>query len=180
MTGASRAHAARIAALVVLLAIGTAAGQANACGPRVDVQHQEDSPDVFQVTFVSGKEFELQTLDIDMSSSVGGVYIDDIYDPPPANRFSLAKVVKIENAAEGGQTARLVFRDFLAGRSLSYWMDLDDQSSAGGGNYDHLTSGEIKGARASAVLRHSNGRLERIEGTFTKNGIAILAPRACV
>lgn len=42
MTGASRAHAARIAALVVLLAIGTAAGQANACGPRVDVQYQED------------------------------------------------------------------------------------------------------------------------------------------
>ena len=180
MTGVRRTWAASLAGLVFLLAISIASGQAFACGPRVDVEYQEDSPDVFRVTFVSGKEFELHTLDIDMASSVGGVFIDNIYDPPPANRLSLAKVVKIENAAEGGQTARLVFRDFIVGRSLSYWMDLDDQSSAGGGNYDHLTSGEIKGARATAVLRHSNGKLEKIEGTFSKDGKAILAPRACV
>ena len=151
-----------------------------ACGPRVDVRYQEDSPDVFRITFVAGKEFELQTLDIDMTSSIGGAYIDDIYDPPPANKFSIAKVAKIENAQEGGQTARLVFKGFIVGRSLTYWMDLDDRSRADGANYDHLTADEIKGAKASAVLRHSNGKLEKIEGAFDKDGKAILAPRACV
>lgn len=165
---------------VVLVAIVAANLPAFACGPRVDVKYQESSPDVFSVAFVSGEKFELQTLDIDMTSSVGGVYIDDIYEPPPANRFSIAKVARIENAAEGGQTARLVFRDFIVGRSLTYWMDLDDQSRAGDADYDHLTAGEIKGAKASAVLRHANGKLEEIEGVFGKDGSAILAPRACV
>lgn len=153
---------------------------AEACGPRVDVRYQEDSPDVFRIAFVAGKEFELQTLDIDMTSSIGGAYIDDIYDPPPANKFSVAKVARVENAEEGGQTARLVFKDFIVGRSLTYWMDLDDQSRAHGANYDHLTAGEIKGAKASAVLRHRNGKLEKIEGVFDKDGKAVLAPRACV
>ena len=89
-------------------------------------------------------------------------------------------MTKVENAAVGGQNARLIFQNFVVGGTLIYWMDLDDQSRIGDADYDHLTAGEIKGAKASAVLRHRNGKLEKIEGAFDKDGKAVLAPRACV
>ena len=131
MTGRSRTmrFAARAAAFVLITwswALPTLA-----CDPRVDVRYQEASPDVFQVVFVSGREFELQSLDIDMTSSIGGVFIDDIYDPALTNKKSGAKVTKVENAAVGGQNARLIFQNFVVGGTLIYWMDLDDQSRIG-------------------------------------------------
>ena len=169
---------ARAAAL--LFAAIVLAPSVLACDPRVDVRYSEDSPDVFRVTFVSGQKFELQSLDIDMTSSVGGVHIDDVYDPALTNEKSVAKITKVEDASVGGQTARLIFENFVAGQSVIYWMDLDDQSAAGGADHNHLTSGEIKGTKASAVLRHSNGKLEKIEGVFGSDNKAVLAPRACV
>ncbi len=180
MIGLLRVHDVLVRMAGCLLVIGAVISPALACGPRVDVQYREDSPDVFKVAFVSGQKFELKSLDIDMTSATGGVYIDDIYDPATAKDNLAARVSKVEKAAVGGQTARLIFENFVVGRSLIYWMDLDDQSPAGGADYNHLTAGEIRGAKASAILRHSNGKLEKIEGTFGTDGKAVLAPRVCV
>ena len=153
---------------------------AQACGPQVLVTYVEDSPDAFRIEFVNGPQFELQQLRLDLSSSQGRAHIDTPYGAAPSREPDSVELVRVDDIAERGQFATLTFRRFFAGRTFRYLIDLDDESPAGDGDFDHLTAGELAGAQASAQLRHADGRIEKISGRFSRENVARLAPRACV
>ena len=153
---------------------------AQACGPLVRVIYVEDSPDSFRIEFVDGPRFELRELRLDLSSSQGKAHIDTPYGAAPGSGPDSVELVKVEDVVERGTTATLTFRRFIAGRKFRYLIDLDDESPAGGGDFDHLTAGELAGATASARLLHEDGRVEVLSGRFNAENTARLAPRACV
>ena len=153
---------------------------ASACGPQVRITYAESSPDYFRVEFINGPNFELREVRLDLSGSVGRAHIDTAYGAAPSANADGVQLVKVEDVVERGRTATLTFKNFFAGRDFRYLVDLDDESPAGGGDFDHLTASEISGATAVARLVHSDGRIDVISGQFNKDSVAVLAPKACV
>ena len=151
-----------------------------ACGPQVRVVFSEDSPDRFLIEFVHGPKRQLKSLSLNLSTSWGRAYVDTNYGQSKAGQAPSPLISSVNGFAEGGDGGTLEFENFPEGARLAYLVDLDVRISATRDDYDHVSSEEIEGATASAVIIAPDGRRETIHGRFTGKGEAVLGPKACV
>ena len=81
---------------------------------------------------------------------------------------------------DGSRVWTLRFKRFLPVQTFRLLVDLDDSALFGSGDPDHLTDGELLGAKAQARLIGPDGRVQTISGLFNRDGVATLGQEACV
>jgi len=168
--------------LIIVCSFGFAV-PAMACGPEVQIQFAEASPDQFRIKFVRGPKLKLVSLRINLEGSAAGAIFDnydgiDLQGPQPGpNGVSIRSIKYREN---GRETATLTFENFVPERTVDFRSDLDDSGRAGDPDANHLVDGELAGATAQATLVATNGRRIEISGRFDKQSRARLGERACV
>ncbi len=167
-----------VAAAVALVMVSTSQPAA-ACFALVKVTFAEDSPDVFRVAFERGALFELLRVRIDLHTSAGRSFIDTPYGGSRAGGKGEPVLQATEGFVEGARAFTLRFKRFQVGQVYTLMVDLDDDMSHRDRDLDHLTDGELEGARAEAWLRGPDGDGFRVEGRFGRDGVAELGGGAC-
>lgn len=164
---------------LLLASLGAMATGATACEGKVRISFFEDSPDHFLVEFKDRARVQITSLHIDLRSSVGRAFIDTAYGsetPSDANGVVLAGSIGF---VDGSREWTLTFKRFLPGQKFTLLVDLDDAAVFDAGDPDHLTDGELEGARAEARLVAPDGKVQTISGLFDKQGVATLGRDAC-
>ena len=163
-------------AMAGLCAFGAAV---QACDSKVRITFFEDSPDFFLVEFKDKARFQIASLSIDLTTSVGRAFVDTAYGREPPRGPNDVILDKGLGFVDGSRKWTLTFKRFLPGQKFRLLVDLDDAAMFGAGDPDHLTDGELLGASAQARLIGADGKAETITGRFNRAGVATLGQEAC-
>lgn len=166
--------------LFALTSLGATSAVAHACESKIRITFSEDSPDAFLVEFKDKVKSQITSLRIDLRASVGRAFVDTAYvqeQPSGPNGVVLDQGLGF---VDGSRDWTLTFKRFLPGQTFELLVDLDDAAVFGSGDPDHLTDGELQGAKAQARLIGPDGKSQMISGVFDRNGVATLGQDACV
>ena len=152
---------------------------AQACGTIVRVTFVEASPDRFMIEHMKGEAGQLVSVTIDMSTSVGGAFVDTAYGPDNTSAGQGVEVDTLKGFREGSQSGTITFRKFSSGHQLNLLVDLDDRATGGDNDMDVLTANELEGGIVRARIRGADGVARAWTGTFDAGGIALVGNRAC-
>jgi hypothetical protein len=163
--------------LVSAAGIVCGGAMAQACGPVLTLTYVEASPDVFEIKLAPDADGVLTDVSVDLSSSVGGAYVDYFYGPVTRNDPTVATLGAVDGFGSGSNGGKLRFASFRPGQRFMLRVDLDERVSSGNPNW--LEGGEIAGTAVSATLQAPDGSRLPMTGKFEPDGTATLGARAC-
>ena len=172
-------------ALAIVLSIA-ASEEPLACGPHVIVTIKESSPDLIVVKNASAPGWSVQSLDIDLNPSLGGVYVDygiggeAESTPRFSARAGKAKLEKLSGASGGSRAIAMQFSGFASPETFYVRLDFDNDRETREFGQDYIDPFEVGGATFSANLTHETGGETTLTGTIGPDGIGAIGGGGCV
>ncbi|MGI9569834.1 MAG: hypothetical protein ACR2PH_08885 [Desulfobulbia bacterium] len=158
-----------------------------ACGPYIQVNYAEDSPDYFEILNQSGEGWSLTSLKIDLRTSAGNVIFDTVAggygsaSPFPFREYSGdVRLTGVSGVIDGGHELVLNFENFTPGNTFSFIVDLDDQLEYSEFGQAHVSDSELIDAGIEAILQGPTGRSHGSQGRFDDKSRAIIGSKGCV
>ncbi len=170
-------------ALAVVLSLA-ASDEPLACGPHVIVTIKESSPDLVIVKNASAPGWSIKSLDIDLTPSSGGVYVDygigGEGSPHSTARTGKAQLTKFSGASAGSRELAMQFSGFSSPETFYVHLDFDNDRETREFGRDYIDPFEVSGATFSAKLLHETGSETALTGTIGPDGIGVIGGGGCV
>lgn len=162
------------------------AASENACSDYIKVSFAEGAPvDKFKIENQS-KNWQIKTMDIDLSSSKGRLIFDTISGGKGVEVFqpyqSVSGSAKLSNVAlveDGADAINLNFEKFSSGESFTFSIDVDDQLTTSQLGQIRVTGGEMAQAKAVFLIENADGSRFKKEASFDYKNKAVLKSENC-
>lgn len=164
----------------------TYATDENSCKDYISVVFREGAPvDKFKIQNQS-KNWQIKTIDIDLSTSQGRLIFDtisggkgvEVFQPYKSVSGS-AKLSTVAMVEDGEDAIKLNFENFSTGDSYTFSIDVDDQLKASDLGQIRVTGAEIAQAKAVFTIENSDGSQVTKEAWFDDKSKAILKAKSC-
>lgn len=164
----------------------TQAGNENGCSDYISIVFREGAPvDKFKIENQS-KNWQIKTMDIDLSSSKGRLIFDTISGGKGVEVFqpyqSVSGSAKLSNVAlveDGADAINLNFEKFSSGESFTFSIDVDDQLTTSELGQIRVTGGEMAQAKAVFLIENADGSRFKKEASFDYKNKAVLKSENC-
>lgn len=175
-----------LVAAAVVLAVA-APSSARACGPVIEIQFYESSPDVMSVRNRSEQAWSLTTLTFNLTPSRGSLIFDTEFggdgadSPYPFEILAGNAVLLAEpSVTDGGSVLAMLFSGFGPGQSVDFAVDLDDRLANSIMGQAMVVGAEIEGGEVRGTLRSPDGQDIDVRGAFNDKNVAHLTALTCV
>ncbi|MBO6518788.1 MAG: hypothetical protein JJ900_12180 [Rhodospirillales bacterium] len=160
---------------------------ARACGPVVEIDFYESSPDIMSIHNRSEEAWSLVSLTFNLGTSAGSLIFDTVFGGAGENIPSdfdiiggTARLAATPKVSDGDVVLLMLFASFGPGQNLEFTVDLDDRLVDSVLGQAIVVGSEIAGARVDGILRDPKGNDMPVRGIFNDKAQAQLTSLSCV